>query len=102
MPKIDAIFKQKMLNVSKKLSEPIKELEFIENSRKVFHVIKYDDINGMEKMNPTDLKSGHIKVVVINKKKPKLLCLLVQAPAVLWYPGQQYLMFKHSCMIILI
>jgi predicted phosphodiesterase len=54
------------------LDTETRELEFIENSRKVFHVIKYDDINGMEKMNPTDLKSGHIKVVVINKKKPKL------------------------------
>ena len=54
------------------LDTDTRELEFIENTRKIFHVIKYDDVNEMDKVNPNELKNGHIKLVVVNKKKTKL------------------------------
>jgi DNA repair exonuclease SbcCD nuclease subunit len=49
-----------------------RNLLFVENKRKVFHVIKYDDINGFEKVDPLEIKNTFVKVLVLNKKKPKL------------------------------
>lgn len=54
------------------LNTTTRELEFIENKRKVFHVIKYDDVNGFEKIDPDNIRNGFVKVLVVNKKKPKL------------------------------
>lgn len=54
------------------LDTDTRELEFIENTRKVFHIIKYDDVNGFEKADLNALKNTHVKLIVINKKKPKL------------------------------
>jgi len=50
-----------------------RELEFIENTRKIFHVLKYDDStdNEVEKLNPESIKNCYIKLVVINKKRQK-------------------------------
>lgn len=54
------------------LDTDTRELEFVENPRKVFHVLKYDDVNGMDKVNPDDIRYGSVKLLVMNKTKLKL------------------------------
>lgn len=54
------------------LDTETRELEHVENSRKVFHVLKYDDVAGISKINCDDIRGGNVKLVVVNKNKPKL------------------------------
>lgn len=54
------------------LDTKTRELEFVENTRKVFHVIKYDDVNGFEKIDQNEIRNTFVKVLVVNKKKPKV------------------------------
>ena len=55
------------------LNTETRELEFIENKRKIFHVLKYDDSidSEVERLTPENIKGCYIKLVVANKKKKK-------------------------------
>jgi len=61
------------------LDTDTRELEFIENTRKIFNIIKYDDVNGFEKPDANKIKNTHVKVIVLNKKKPKIFDMLMDA-----------------------
>lgn len=63
------------------LDTDTRELEFIENTRKIFNIIKYDDVNGFEKPDASKIKNTHVKVIVVNKKKPKIFDMLMDALA---------------------
>jgi DNA repair exonuclease SbcCD nuclease subunit len=63
------------------LDTDTRELEFIENTRKIFNIIKYDDVNGFEKPDANKIKNTHVKVIVLNKKKPKIFDMLMDALA---------------------
>lgn len=57
------------------LDTETRDLEFIKNPNKLFHLIKYDDTSedGLENILNTDFtqyKNGFIKVIVTNKSKP--------------------------------
>jgi hypothetical protein len=54
------------------LDTSTRELEFVENKRRVFHVIKYDDVNGFDPIDQDEIRNCFVKVLVINKKKQKL------------------------------
>ena len=55
-----------------------REIQHIENTRTVFNVIKYDDINGMEKIDPEKIRNTHVKMIVLNKTKHKLFDKFVE------------------------
>jgi DNA repair exonuclease SbcCD nuclease subunit len=61
------------------LDTDTRELEFIENTRKIFNIIKYDDVNGFEKPDANKIRNTHVKVIVLNKKKPKIFDMLMDA-----------------------
>lgn len=61
------------------LDTDTRELEFIENTRKIFHILKYDDINGFDKPDFNNIKNTHVKLIVLNKKKTKLFDAFVDA-----------------------
>ena len=63
------------------LDTDTRELEFIENTRKIFNIIKYDDVNGFEKPDANKIRNTHVKVIVLNKKKPKIFDMLMDALA---------------------
>jgi hypothetical protein len=44
----------------------------VENKRRVFHVIKYDDVNGFDPIDQDEIRNCFVKVLVINKKKQKV------------------------------
>jgi len=54
------------------LDTSTRELEFVENKRRVFHVIKYDDVNGFDPIDQDEIRNCFVKVLVINKKKQKV------------------------------
>jgi len=55
------------------LDTETREIEFVENTRKIFHVLKYDDNTDIEveKLTPENIKGCYIKLVVASKKKRK-------------------------------
>jgi len=53
------------------LDTETREMTYIENKRRIFHIIKYDDVNGFEKIDPQEIRNCFVKVLVVNKKKPK-------------------------------
>ena len=61
------------------LDTDTRELEFIENTRKIFNIIRYDDVNGFEKPDANKIRNTHVKVIVLNKKKPKIFDMLMDA-----------------------
>jgi DNA repair exonuclease SbcCD nuclease subunit len=63
------------VNVSKGftvLDTQTRELEFIENPRKIFHLLKYDDVNDITSFDCESVKGSMVKLIVLNKNKHRI------------------------------